>query len=859
MRSNRRAVLEILASISDAAPVDRASLRVDDGAPAEPALETIAGVAQLHRSFPENVGAASPGEPALEQGGGAIQSETQPVPKPEGLFEWNGLAVLEKIGEGTSADVYRARDPRLDREVALKLYKATAAETLELRERVLHEGRALARIRHEHVAQIHGAATDGGRVGIWMELVHGQTLATVLAERGLFGAREAALVAQDVCRALSAVHHAGLVHGDVKAENIIREDGGRIVLTDFGSGQHLQADTVEIARRTGTPLYLAPEGLLGAPHSVATDTYAVGVLLFHLVTGEFPVNAGSLHELIAAHARRETRQLRDLRPDVPDAFVRVVDRAMAHDATQRFQSAGEMHAALAVIAAEDDDVAALSDGPSRPSRYRRRLVAAAAILVALAAVGAWLAWHGSAPIPRNSVAVLPFRSLGPANDLAYVAEALSDDIAAQISKLPGLRVISGVSARRLALGPEGSARPKVQVAALIEGSVFVSGDVLRVVVQLVDTSTSAQLWGDSFEGRRDAILSLQTRVTHAIAKALRGQLSSADAQILTHAPMTDEAYRLYLKARYFWNKRTEEDLGTSIDLFNRVIALQPDSSLAYAGLADAYLLSALYGGMPAKEAHARAEQAARHAIQLDDSSAEAHAALASAYHEEWRLPEAEREYRRALDQNVNYAAAHHWYALYLVEVGDFEGAQREIEYALALDPLSAAVAAARGVILYHSGNFPGAITQLEQVLLVEPDFGAVHSALADAYAMAGRYDDALRSLETARKLSDPPKHNRGSEAIVRFLSGDRDGAQKTLAAIESSPVSAEGNPADAAAAYAMMGNDERVRVWLLRAIRDGDTSMLYAGVDPRYAQLRQFSGFKAALEAANLAVLLPKQ
>ena len=680
MRSNRRAVLEILASISDAAPVDLASLRVEEGAPAADALQTIAGVAQLHRSFPENVDAASPSEPAAEQVRGLIQAETQPVREPEGLLEWNGLAVLEKIGEGTSADVYRARDPRLDREVALKLYKAAASETRELREWVLHEGRALARIRHDHVAQIYGAATDGGRVGIWMELVHGQTLAVLLAERGPLGAREAALVGQDVCRALSAVHHAGLVHGDVKAENIIREDGGRIVLTDFGSGQHQKADTAEIARRTGTPLYLAPEGLLGGPHSVASDTYAVGVLLYHLVTGEFPVNAGSLHELIAAHARRETGHLRDLRPDVPEAFVRVVERALAHDTAQRFQSAGEMHAALSAVAAEDDDVAASSDGPPRLRRYRRGLIAAAVTLVVLAAVGAWLSRHVSAPVPANSVAVVPFRSLGPPNDLDYVAEALSDDIAAQISKLPGLRVVSGMSARRLAHDrAEASARPNVQVAALIEGSVFVSGDVLRVAVQLVDASTSAQLWGDSFEGRRDAILSLQTRVTHAIAKALRGQLSSTDAQILTHAPMNDEAYRLYLKARYFWNKRTEEDLRTSIDLFDRVIALQPDSSLAYAGLADAYLLSALYGGMPAKEAHARAERAARHAIQLDDSSAEAHAALASAYHEEWRLPEAEREYKRALEQNVNYAAAHHWYALYLVEVGDFEGAEREIE------------------------------------------------------------------------------------------------------------------------------------------------------------------------------------
>lgn len=258
-------------------------------------------------------------------------------------FHWGPLEVVEELGRGAFGRVFHARDPRLDRDVALKLFeRAPMGDTTLVREAQL-----LARIRHPHVVVVHGAESVDGRTGLWMELLRGRTLHQVLRDQGPFGPPEAALIGLDVCRALAAVHGAGLVHRDIKATNVMRETGGRIVLMDFGAG--LQRDEGDRGGgiATGTPLYMAPELLEGAEASVSTDLYALGVLLFHVVTGAYPVNGSSLAELRDNHAREARTLLRDARPDIPAALAQVVDRALSRMPAARFRSAADMERALA--------------------------------------------------------------------------------------------------------------------------------------------------------------------------------------------------------------------------------------------------------------------------------------------------------------------------------------------------------------------------------------------------------------------------------------------------------------------------------------------------------------------------------
>jgi serine/threonine protein kinase len=261
------------------------------------------------------------------------------------VARWGHLLLLQRIGEGGFGEVYLARDAWLDRDVALKLLKPAACDDAA-NVRLLQEARALARVRHPNVVVVHGADMQDGRVGLWMELVRGQTLEQQLAWQGPFGAREAALVGMELCRAVAAIHHVGLLHRDIKAANVMREAGGRLVLMDFGAGQVLETAAPGPAPFVGTPLYLAPELLKDESATPRSDLYSLGVLIYRLVTRAYPVTAPSFDELRTAHQRAPRRYLQDARPDLPDAFVTVVERAMEPDPQQRYASAGEMHDAL---------------------------------------------------------------------------------------------------------------------------------------------------------------------------------------------------------------------------------------------------------------------------------------------------------------------------------------------------------------------------------------------------------------------------------------------------------------------------------------------------------------------------------
>jgi serine/threonine-protein kinase len=293
---------------------------------------------------------------------------------------WAHLTIVEKLDQGSFGSVYRAHDDRLNTDVALKLLSAQTAPAT----RILTEARRLAKIRHPNIVQVYGADDAQHRVGLWMELVKGRTLEAILQAHGAFGAREAALIGLDLCRAMAAVHQAGLIHGDIKARNVMREEGGRIVLMDFGAGRELD-DESSTRAVAGTPAYIPPEVLAGGPQTIASDIYALGVLLFHLVTNRYPVRARNSTEAIQRHEQGERLLLRDARSDLPAEFVRIVDRALAADPRERYATAGEFEGALARFVENSP-----TPPPPAPNRSRRVIAAAAMVVVAAAvAYGVW--------------------------------------------------------------------------------------------------------------------------------------------------------------------------------------------------------------------------------------------------------------------------------------------------------------------------------------------------------------------------------------------------------------------------------------------------------------------------------------
>ena len=399
------ALLSVAAAISDGSGIDWLEV---EHKPAEGhdteilrELRLLDQIAAFHRSTDP----LSPADDAHSGPADGSESPTEPsdlrardasAAEIQDLQSWGHLAILEKLGEGAFGAVYRARDSQLQRDVALKLLWPVAAETDPAR--ALKEARLLARIRHPNVAIVYGADHIRGRVGLWMELVKGRTLAQLLQSHGPFSAREAGLVGLDLCRALAAVHGSGLLHGDIKAHNVMREEGGRTVLMDFGTGKDLtldrgRRDTGPVNDFAGTPLYLAPEVFEGQPRTKATDIYSLGVLLYHLVTDSYPVEGRTREEVQAAHRRQERHHLRDVRPDLPEEFVQTVQRALDPDPQRRYQGAGAFESALARLLGATPEI----EGGWLTSNVRRIVFAAAAVAILLTMGVAYLAFDRRPP------------------------------------------------------------------------------------------------------------------------------------------------------------------------------------------------------------------------------------------------------------------------------------------------------------------------------------------------------------------------------------------------------------------------------------------------------------------------------
>lgn len=380
-----------------------------------------------------------------------VDAEAQEPTRGIATRQWGSLEILGTIGRGGFGEVLLARDPRLDRKVALKLLHAQAAADPAAANAVIEEGRLLARVRHPHVVTVYGAEIHDGRVGLWMERIEGQPLSDILHEGGTLGPREAGLIGLDLCRALAAVHAAGLVHHDVKAQNVMRERGGRIVLMDFSAGRDVRASDTADGTISGTPLYMPPEAFQGGRPDHRGDIYGLGVLLFHLVTGTFPHVARTVDELREAHRRGTPQALAALRPELPPAFVRVVERAMSGDPTARFESAAAMEQALAAALGVDSQPVAPAPSLWRPGILLPALAVAA--LLALA-VGTYF-MRGSSPVATSPI--------------SEAAPSAASSAAGAPSPLPGSYTVGAVFLR-------GSAVPE----PLNHGERLQVGDVLSL-------------------------------------------------------------------------------------------------------------------------------------------------------------------------------------------------------------------------------------------------------------------------------------------------------------------------------------------------------------------------------------------
>lgn len=803
----------LLESLADGVPVDWAALAATAASPDEQRryrnLRLVARIAELHRTIP-------------------LQPEAAPEPveaagsSPPSLTSWGHLQITKRLAVGSFGDLYLAHDPQLDRDVALKLLRGGASDR-PVAQRLLNEAQTLARVRHPNVVTVHGADVREGRAGLWMELVNGRTLEAWLRDNGALGAGEAIAVGKDVCHALSAVHAAGLIHGDVKAHNVMREEGGRIVLMDFGAGQ-LQGAAAAAA--AGTPLYLAPEVLAGAPASVRSDIYSLGVLLFHLLTDRYPCYAADMEELRAAHARGARVRLGDLRPDLKGPLVDAIERALEPDPALRFESAGAMGHALA--------------GTASPSKIHWSVVAVA-VVIALAVAVPPIARYFRGP-DIDSIAVMSFSA--PSGDgAAHLMGGLSSDVLRELQRFD-LEVKRGGSD---SLAPDhATLQRRLRTDAVVRGSSTLAEGKARLQVSLVRAG-GQEIWTGAYDLDPGALPSLARTIAHEIASALRVEVR-AGAPAPGHQT-NSRAYDAYQRGRVLWEQRDPASLERSVEYFKQAASLDPAYAQPWAGLADAYIAMGVpaFGSLTPLETRRLAKESALRAIELDPHLVEAHTSLAfTAFLHDWNWPVAEQRFQKAIELNPQYPLAHHWYAEFLNEMGRFEEALAQIRRAQALDPMSVLIHRDIAWHYFCQRRYDEAVTQLRETLTLDPRFTPARTLLARALSGKGLHAEALTELETSRQGISEATYL-SFKGHIQAASGDQAGALATIAELRRLAARTYVSPYYLALIYAALERQAEALAELERSHAEQDSTLVSVNIDPRFDPLRQEPRFKALL------------
>jgi TolB-like protein/Tfp pilus assembly protein PilF len=458
----------------------------------------------------------------------------------------------------------------------------------------------------------------------------------------------------------------------------------------------------------------------------------------------------------------------------------------------------------------------------------------------------------AATVPSKSIAVLPFANLSRDPDNAYFAAGIQDEIITRLSKIGDLNVISCTSTQRFKSSPDDipAIAAQLGVANILEGSVQRTADAVRVNVQLIKGATDTHLWADTFDRKLTDIFTVESEIAKTIAATLQAKLTGSEQNAIAARPTENtEAYQLYLKGRFFWNKRTGQNLNKAADYFNQAIAADPNYALAYVGLADAFVLMPLYGAGTPQDSYPKAKAAAEKALQLDDTLAEAHTSMAQVFCYALDFPSAIREFERGIELNPNYATGHQWFGSSgLISLGRSDEAIKQVKRALELDPLSLVINTDLGNTYYRARRYDVAIEQLRKTIDMDPGFYYAHWNLGSALAAKGALVPAIQEYEKARALNDDPSML-GLLGNAYAVSGNKAEAVKIRDQLQAISKQRYVSGYSFALVYLGLGDKEEALQWLEKAYQDGAGEALrYIAVEPVLDPLRSEPRFTALVE-----------
>jgi len=777
--------------------------------------------------------------------------------------------ILAAIGAGGMGEVYRARDERLHRDVAVKVLPAAVASDRERVARFEQEAQAAGRLNHPNILSIYDIGSEDGAPYIVSELLEGETLRNALAApRPVTWCLD---VAVQIARGLAAAHATGIVHRDLKPENVFVTRDRRVKILDFGLAKLTQpaedgtmAETVAWATQPGVTLgtvgYMSPEQVRGLPTDHRSDLFALGAILYEALAGRRAFSGASPADTMTAILRDEPAPLGS-GSRTPQPVQDIVRRCLEKRPEDRFQSASDLEFALSAAAGSGTVAVATIQRPRRTYP----LAAALAAVVVVAGAVAWYLARAPGGTPRvPSIAVLPLANLSNDPEQEYFSDGMTEALIADLARVGGLRVISRTSTMAYKK-PFGSAQGKpaqpvslpeiarqLNVDMVVEGSVMRSVDRVRITAQLIDAKSDRHLWANSYDRGLSDVLSLQAEVARTVAQEIKVTLTPQEsARLAAVKPVNPASHEAYLRGRYFLAKSTEDSIGEAIRQFKRAAELDASDARPYTGMADAYTaMRSTYA--PPRAVMPRAKEAAQTALRLDPGLAEAHVSMGGVfmfYDFDWAA--AERELRQAVDLAPNLAEAHDYLGQYFAAVGKPAEARAESDRALALDPLSLIALNDAGWVAYLGRDYDRSADLNVKALALDQNFWPAHRDLGLAYEKKGRFADAIAELERARQLDSNP-------SILEMLGGayaawgKKDDARRVLAEATKQASEHYVCPYEVATIHAGLGDTEATLEWLKKGVDEHADCMPWARSDPKLDALRDNPRFRQLMGEIGL-------
>jgi non-specific serine/threonine protein kinase len=769
--------------------------------------------------------------------------------------------ITEKLGSGGMGVVYKAEDTRLGRAVALKFLPEELSDDVDAVERFKREAHAASALNHPHICTVHDVGEHDGRQFIVMELLEGRSLEERIAA-GPLPVDDVIELGSEIADALDAAHARGLIHRDVKPANIFVTERGSAKLLDFGIAKPDAASSLASAAATersltsaggvtGTVAYMSPEQVRGERLDARTDVFALGAVLYEMATGRQAFQGTTSSVVHEAILNRAPTPAARLNPHLPSRLEQIITRALDKDRALRYQTAADLRADLQRLRRDSQTgvpAGAVSDRGARVHTRSRGLAIVGAVALAAIGAAAWFAMRPRQAEAIDSVAVLPFANPEGNADVDYLSEGIAESLINNLSRLPSVRVTARSASFRyrdaradpLQIGRE------LGVRAVVSGRVLQRADTLIVRAEMVDVANGSQIWGDQYDRKIQDVLALQDDLSTEIAEKLRTRLTGAEKEQLTRRDTEDpEAYQLYLRGRYYWNRMTPDDSQKAVAEFQAAVAKDPRYGLAYAGLSEAFNRISFFNAVSPREAMPHAKAAAAKALEIDPQLADAHIALGYAsFTYDWDWAAAEQHFARALSANRAAVMVHPMYAFYLTSAGRSEEAIAVAKAAVSQDPVSAALSHALAVQLALAGQIDAALAECRRTIELDPNFGVAYEVTAAFYTVQGKLPEAATAAERAVALTPGNPISLATLGYIRARTGDRREAQRILYQLEERSKLRYTPATSFAAVYVGLGDKDQAFTWLQKAYEERINRLAYIRREQIWESLRSDPRFE---------------